>query len=71
MSDPITVTCTNPTCGKSFRVSKVYAEMRFSTLCDNCLLDDQNEKHGYSQPDPEEAKFIFEENERESWESAQ
>jgi hypothetical protein len=69
MSDPITVQCTNPHCGKKFRVTKVYAEVRGSTLCDNCLIDDQNERHGIYRPDPEDAELQFRENEREAWEN--
>jgi len=41
MSNQIKVQCTD--CGKQFKVSRSYVEIRFSTLCDCCLMADQDQ----------------------------
>ena len=62
MSNPLEVTCGE--CCKLFKLHRSEV-IRFSLLCPECM----DKKNKSSEND--EARFIFEENERESWESAQ
>ena len=63
----ITITCTN--CRHTYKVMPCRLGTIGADLCDNCLITEQNNKHGYSRADPQDAAFEFQQNEKEAWEN--